>query len=833
MSEPTAIPIKIEDEMRQSYLDYAMSVIVGRALPDVRDGLKPVHRRILYAMHDLGNTPGRPYKKAARVVGDVIGKYHPHGDTAAYDALVRMAQEFSMRAPLIDGQGNFGSLDGDPPAAMRYTEVRMEAIAGELLAHIEKETVDFQPNYDGENLEPTVLPARFPNLLVNGSSGIAVGMATNIPPHNLGEVVDALIHLARNPDANLDELMEILPGPDFPTGGIVLDTGGIRSAFATGRGTIPVRGRTDFEDLPGDRQRIVITEIPYAVNKARLVSKIADLVREKRIEGISDLRDESNREGVRVAVDLKRGVLADVVLNQLYKHTPLQTSFGVNLVAIVDGSPRTLGIPECLGLFLEFRKEVLTRRFTFELRKAEERAHILEGLRIAIDNLDEVIQIIRSSESTPVAKERLIERFELSDRQAQAILDMRLARLTALERQKLDEEYAEVMAEIGRLREILGSAALLLDEVVGELEEVKGSYTDPRRTEIVESSFDIDLEDLIQEEEMVVTVTHNGYVKRCSPSVYRAQRRGGKGVTAMDTRDEDFVEKLIVASTHDFMLFFTNRGRVFWLKVWQVPSAGRVARGKAVVNLLRLEPGEKAVAFLTVSEFSDDFYVVQATRKGRVKKTALSAFANARANGIIALGIEPGDELIGATLSDGTHEILLATSDGMSIRFKEADVRPMGRTARGVKGMDLRSGDDVVSMEIVSGGEFILTITEGGFGKRTPVSDYPIQGRGGLGVITIKTTERNRKVSGVVAVAEEGELMVIARSGKMIRMPVDGISVMGRNTQGVKIIDLADDETVADVARVVEENGEEGDDGPDGEPPAITPGAAPGEIPEA
>ncbi|MFN7950309.1 MAG: DNA gyrase subunit A [bacterium] len=802
---PAPIPIKIEDEMRQSYLDYAMSVIIGRALPDIRDGLKPVHRRVLYAMYDLGNTAGRPYKKSARVVGDTIGKYHPHGESAAYDALVRMAQDFSMRAPLVDGQGNFGSLDGDPPAAMRYTEVRMEPLAMELLNDLDKETVDFTPTYDDSSVEPVVLPARFPNLLVNGSSGIAVGMATNIPPHNLGEIIDALIRVARAPATTLAELMEIVPGPDFPTGGIILDDGGILSAFSTGRGILQVRGRAAVESMPrADRQRIVITEIPYQVNKARMVEKIAELVREKRIEGVSDLRDESSREGIRVVLDLRRDVIPEVVLNQLYKHTPLQTSFGVNVVAIVDGGPRTLGIRETLDRFLAFRREVLTRRFTFELRKAEDRAHILEGLRIAIANLDEVIRIIRTSGSTDEAQTALETRFSLSERQARAILDMRLARLTALEREKLDHEYAEVMKEIGRLREILGSDALLLDEVVKELEEVRESYAEPRRTEIVRGESNIDIEDLIQVEDMVVTVSHEGYIKRNPLTLYRQQRRGGKGVTGMETREEDFVENLFVASTHDYVLLFTNQGRAFWLKVHQIPEAGRAARGKAVVNLIRLEAGEKVVGFLTTSEFRDDRFVVLATREGKVKKTPLSSFSNARNNGVIALGVQDGDEMIAAVLSDGQNDVMLATRDGLSIRFREEEVRPMGRTAAGVRGIELREGDQVVAMELVREGQNVLTVTQLGYGKRTPVSDYPVQGRAGKGVITIKTQGRNGPVVGARLVADDDEVMLIANSGKVIRTPVAGISAMGRNTQGVRLIDLSESERVVDVARLAE-----------------------------
>jgi DNA gyrase subunit A len=801
----TPIPIKIEDEMRQSYLDYAMSVIIGRALPDIRDGLKPVHRRVLYAMYDLGNTPGKSYKKSARVVGDTIGKYHPHGELAAYDALVRMAQDFSMRAPLVDGQGNFGSLDGDPPAAQRYTEVRMEPLAMELLDDLDKETVDFTPTYDDSSVEPVVLPARFPNLLVNGSSGIAVGMATNIPPHNLGEIVDALIHISRAPDTTLEQLMQIVPGPDFPTGGIILDDGGILSAFATGRGILQVRGRAEIEPMAkGDRHRIVITEIPYQVNKARMVEKIADLVREKRIEGISDLRDESSREGIRVVLDLRRDVIAEVVLNQLYKHTPLQTSFGVNVVAIVEGGPRTLGLRETLDRFLSFRREVLTRRFTYELRKAEDRAHILEGLRIAISNLDEVIRIIRTSASTEEAQASLEARFALSERQAKAILDMRLARLTALERDKLDQEYAGLMAEIQRLREILGSDVLLLDEVVKELEEIKAQYADPRRTEIVPGESNIDLEDLIQEEDMVVTVSHEGYIKRNSLTLYRQQRRGGKGVTGMETREEDFLENLFVASTHDYVLLFTNQGRSFWLKVHQIPEGGRAARGKAAVNLIRLEAGEKIVSFLPAKEFRDDRFVVLATREGKVKKTPLSAFANARSNGVIALGVVEGDEMIAAIVSDGQSDVLLATRDGLSIRFREEEVRPMGRTAAGVRGMELREGDQVVAMELVKEGQNVLTVTQMGYGKRTPIADYPVQGRAGKGVITIKTQGRNGPVVGTKLVADDDEVMLIANSGKVIRTAVSGISVMGRNTQGVRLIDLNESERVVDVARLAE-----------------------------
>ena len=797
--------LQIEQELQESYLTYAMSTIMDRALPDVRDGLKPSQRRILVAMHDLQLGPRSKHRKCAKIAGDTSGNYHPHGEAVIYPTLVRLAQDWAMRYKLVDGQGNFGSLDGDPPAAQRYTEVRMEPLTMELLNDLDKETVDFTPTYDDSSVEPVVMPARFPNLLVNGSSGIAVGMATNIPPHNLGEIIDALVMVARNPLTTLDEIMEVLPGPDFPTGGLILDDGGIRSAFATGRGILQVRGRASIETIGRtERLRIVITEIPYQVNKARMVEKIADLVREKRIEGIGDLRDESSREGIRVVLDLRKDVIGEVVLNQLYKHTPLQTSFGVNVVAIVDGGPRTLGIRETLDRFLSFRREVLTRRFTFELRKAEDRAHILEGLRIALSNLDEVIRVIRSSGSTEEAQTSLETRFGLSERQARAILDMRLARLTALEREKIDKEYEEVMREIARLREILGSDALLLDEVVKELDEIRGKYADERRTEIVRGTSEIVLEDLIQQEDMAITVSHEGYIKRNPLHLYRQQRRGGKGVTGMETREEDFVENLIVASTHDYVLLFTNQGRVFWLKVYQIPEGGRAARGKAVVNLLRLEPGEKVVGFLSTNEFRDDRFVVLATREGKIKKTALSAFSNARTTGVIALGVTEGDEMIAAVLSDGQADVLLATRDGLSIRFREEEVRPMGRTAAGVRGIDLREGDQVVAMELVKEGQTVLSVTQLGYGKRTPVADYPVQGRAGKGVITIKTQGRNGPVVSARLVSDDDEVMLIANTGKVIRTPVAGISEMGRNTQGVRLIDLAESERVVDVARLAE-----------------------------
>jgi len=806
------LPVKLEEEMQKSYMDYAMSVIIGRALPDVRDGLKPVHRRVLYAMYDLGNDWNKPFKKSARIVGDVIGKYHPHGDMAVYDALVRMAQDFSLRYPLIEGQGNFGSIDGDPPAAMRYTEVRMARLAGELLADIEKETVDFGPNYDGTLNEPAVLPARFPNLLVNGSSGIAVGMATNIPPHNLTEVIDATIALINNPDISIDELLKIIPGPDFPTGGFILGRGGLREAYLSGKGIIQLRARALIErQKRTEKESIVITELPYQVNKAKLLEKIAELVQEKKIEGIADLRDESDREGLRVVIELKRDAVAQVILNQLFKNTQMQITYGIIFLAIVHGQPLLLNIKELLQEFINHRREVVTRRTKFELAKAEANAHILEGLKIALDNLDKVINLIRSSKTPKEAKESLMSRFGLSEAQATAILEMRLQRLTNMEREKINEDYREVIKLIARLREILSHERILLNLIIEELQEIKEKYGDERRTEIVEEALDISLEDLIVEEDMVVTVSHSGYIKRNAISLYRSQKRGGRGKMGMTTKEEDFVEHLFVASTHSYILIFTDAGKVYWLKVHEIPQGGRLARGKAIVNLLNLAPEEKITAILPVKEFIEGKYVFMATKQGIVKKTDLLAYSHPRSGGIIALSLDSGDELIAAGLTDGAKEILLSSREGKAIRFAEEETRPMGRTARGVKGIELRPGDYLVSMDIINPelkGGTILSVTEKGYGKRTPIEEYPRQSRGGKGVITIKTTPRNGKLVGVQQIIEQDEVMLITDRGKIIRLSGEDISVIGRNTQGVKLIDLENGERVMAVTRLAEKEEE-------------------------
>ncbi len=807
------IPIAIEEEMKSAFMDYAMSVIVSRALPDARDGLKPVHRRILYTQFGLSNFWNRPYIKCARVVGDVLGKYHPHGDTAAYDALVRLAQDFAMRYTLIDGQGNFGSIDGDSAAAYRYTECRMEKIGGELLADIDKETVDFQPNYDDKEQEPVVLPARFPNLLVNGAAGIAVGMATNIPPHNLRETIDAAIAIIKNPAITTDELMEVLPGPDFPTGGFIYGRGGIRAAYETGRGAILMRGRTTVEENPKTgRKSIVATEIPYQVNKAKLIEKIAELVRDKKIEGIADLRDESDREGMRIVIDLKKDAVPEIVQNNLFKMTPLQESFGINMLAIVDGRPQILSLKKALSHYIAHRRDVVTRRTLYDLRQARDRMHILEGLKIAVDNIDAVIDLIRSSKDTETAKAGLMSSFDLSARQAQAILDMRLAKLTGLERQALIDEIAEVAALIARLEEILGSDAVLMKVVTDELEAIKTEYADARRTEILDGGAEIDVEDMIAPEEMVVTVTHGGYVKRNPKTLYRAQRRGGRGITGAATHEEDFVAQLFVASTHDVLLMLTNKGRAYSKKIWEVPQAGRTAKGKAFVNLIPLQEGERVVALLPVREFSEGAFVVMVTRRGYVKKTSLDAFANIRTSGIIALTIPDDDDLVGVRITEGSADILIGTRNGWAIRFREENVRPMGRSARGVRGIRLREGDDqVVGMAIVPREQpaTLLTVCERGYGKRTPTSDYPTKNRGGKGVITIKTTERNGKVVSLRLVSDDDDLMLITDGGKLIRMPVDGVPTIGRNTQGVRLIRLEPEEKVVAMERLAEK--EEGE----------------------
>jgi len=801
------IPVYIEDEMKKSYMDYAMSVIIGRALPDVRDGLKPVHRRILFAMHEMGVEWNKSYKKSARVVGDVIGKYHPHGDSAVYDATTRMVQTFSLRYPLVDGQGNFGSIDGDPPAAMRYTEVRSTRLASELLADIGKETVDFNPNYDDSLKEPVVLPAAFPTLLVNGSSGIAVGMATNMPPHNITEVIDAIIHLIDKPDADVHELMEFIPGPDFPTAAFIHGREGIRSAYATGRGIIKLRARVITEKHPRTgRQSIVVTEIPYMVNKARLIEKIAHLVRDKKIDGISDIRDESDREGMRIVIELKRDEVAEVILNNLYLHTQMQTSFGIINLAILDGRPKVLPLKDILQQFIRFRKEVVTRRIIFDLKKARERAHILEGLKIALDNLDEVIKLIRKSKSPTEAKEGLISNFGLTDVQARAILEMRLQRLTALEREKILEEYRELLKLIKGFEAILADEGLLLKVIIDELAAIRERYGDERRTEIIDQTGDITLEDIIADEEMVVTITHSGYIKRNPTSLFRIQRRGGKGKMGMTTKEEDFVEHLFVASTHSHILFFTDRGKAYVLKVYTIPQAGRAARGKAIVNLLNVEKGEKLTTFLPIREFSEGRTIVMATSNGIVKKTDLMSFANVRVGGIIAINLDEGDQLISAKLTDGSSDLFISTRNGKSIRFSEEQVREMGRNTRGVKAIKLGKGDAVVSMEILEDGVTILTVTERGFGKRTAIDEYRRQQRGGSGIINLKVTKKTGRIVGIAQVRIDDELMITTDSGKIIRMSMKDIHVIGRNTQGVKLINIDKDEVVTGTAYIAEKD---------------------------
>ncbi|MBI5642019.1 MAG: DNA gyrase subunit A [Deltaproteobacteria bacterium] len=804
------IPVYIEDEMKKSYLDYAMSVIVGRALPDVRDGLKPVHRRILFAMHEMGVEWNKPYKKSARVVGDVIGKYHPHGDSAVYDAITRMVQPFSLRYPLIDGQGNFGSIDGDPPAAMRYTEVRMARLASELLKDIEKETVDFTPNYDESLKEPAVMPSAIPNLLVNGSSGIAVGMATNMPPHNLSEVIDALILIIKNPEADLKDIMRLMPGPDFPTAGFINGRKGIKDAYATGRGVLQLRAKASIEKNPRtNRQAIIITEIPYMVNKAKLIENIADLVRDKRIEGISDVRDESDREGMRIVIELKRDEVAEVILNNLYLHTQMKTSFGIINLAIVDGQPKVLPLPSILKEFVRFRREVVTRRTIYDLKKAKERAHILEGLKIALDNLDAVIKLIRASKSPQEAKAGLMKNFDLSEIQSQAILDMRLQRLTALERDKIIEEYKELLKLIKSLEEILASEKLLMEVIVDELMEIKERYGDERRTQIVEEAGEITLEDIIAEEDMVVTISSGGYIKRNPTSLFKIQRRGGKGKTGMTTKEEDFVSNLFIASTHSYILFFTDKGKAYTLKVYDIPQAGRAAKGKAIVNILNVSADEKITAYLPVREFVENNYIIMATAHGIIKKSDLMSFSHIRSGGLIAVSLDEGDSLIAARLTDGKMDIFLGTRLGQAIRFNEEGVREMGRQARGVKAIKLDDEDRVVSMETVEEGATVLTVTEHGFGKRTDFSEYRGQGRGGSGLINIKVTERNGPVVGITKVKDSDELMISTSVGKIIRIAMKDVAVIGRNTQGVKLMDIDKDEQITGLAPIAEKEDEE------------------------
>jgi len=810
--------IAIEDEMRSSYLSYAMSVIVGRALPDVRDGLKPVHRRILFGMNEMGLVHNRAYRKSAKIVGEIMGNYHPHGDSAIYDTLVRMAQDFNMRYLLVDGQGNYGSVDGDPPAAMRYTEARLAKLAEEMLADIDKETVDFGPNYDESRVEPLVLPSKVPNLLVNGAGGIAVGYATNIPTHNIGEVVDGLLLLLDEPETTVAQLMKKIPGPDFPTAGFIYGTSGIKEAYETGRGLLTLRAKVNIEsDERTDRERLIVTEIPYQVNKAKLIERIAELIQEERIKGISDLRDESDREGVRIVIELKRSEIPLVVLNNLYKHSQLQTTFGVIMLALVNNRPEVLNLKQILHYFIEHRREVVVRRTAFELRKAEERAHILEGLKIALDNLDAVITLIRRSQSPDEARAGLIRQFSLSEIQANAILDMRLQRLTQLERNKLVEEYKEVLKQIEYLKSVLGSEPLVRKIIKDELNEIREAYKDDRKTQIVKEEAEINVEDLIAEEEVVVTISHAGYIKRNPVSLYRAQRRGGKGKIGMGIKEEDFVETLFTASTHDYLLFFTDAGKVYWLKVHEIPEAGRAAKGKALVNLLALAGDEKVTATLPVKEFREDRFVVMATKQGIIKKTELAAYGNPRQGGIIALGLEEGDKLISVHVTDGQREILLGTKQGITIRFMEDEVRPMGRTAYGVKGITLEEGNVVIGMETITPDSTtsILTVTEGGYGKRTPVTEYRIQGRGGKGIISVKTTERNGLAVGFLQVRDGDQIMLMAAQGKVLRCSVDDNREIGRNTQGVRILDLdGDDDRVVAVARLAE-SAERDDTGPD------------------
>ena len=829
------LSVTLEEEMKQSYLDYAMSVIVGRALPDVRDGLKPVHRRVLYAMRELGNDYNKPYKKSARVVGDVIGKYHPHGDSAVYDTIVRMAQPFSMRYMLVDGQGNFGSVDGDAPAAMRYTEVRMSKIAHEILADIEKETVNFVENYDGSESEPSVMPTKIPNLLVNGSSGIAVGMATNIPPHNLTEIIDACLALIDDPAIDIKGLMEYVPGPDFPTGGIINGAQGIYSAYRTGRGRVFVRARTATEEIDnGKREAIIVTELPYQVNKARLIEKIADLVREKRIEGISELRDESDKDGMRIVIELRRDQVSDVVLNNLYKHTPLQSVFGINMVALHQGQPKLLNLKQILEAFLSHRREVVTRRTIFDLRKARDRAHVLEGQSVALANIDEVIDLIKASPSPAEAKEGLMARawppgavtgmldragatdtrpdgladeFGLSERgyrlspvQAQAILDLRLHRLTGLEQEKIFNEYRDILDKINQFSKILSDPDELLRVIREELAEVRSTYGDLRRTEILEEHSDLVDEDLIPEEEVVVTLSHGGYIKAQPVDTYQAQRRGGRGRSATKVKDEDFVDKLFIANTHDNLLCFTSRGKMYWLKVHKVPQASRGSRGRPIVNLLPLEEGERINAILPIREFAEDSYVFMATSSGTVKKTPLNLFARPRASGIIAIDLR-GDQLVDVAITDGNREILLVASNGKAIRFREGDVRAMGRGAAGVRGIKLGDGHEVIALCILGDG-MILTATENGYGKRTDVDEFPVQGRGGQGVIAIQTTDRNGRTVGALQVGDDDEIMLISLAGTLVRTPVSDISVIGRNTQGVRLIRLEAEERLVGLARI-------------------------------
>ena len=806
-------PLNIEDELKKSFISYAMAVIVTRALPDVRDGLKPVHRRILYSMNEMGITPDKPYRKSARIVGDVLGKYHPHGDSSVYDAMVRLAQDFSIRYTLVEGQGNFGSVDGDGAAAMRYTEARLSKLSMEMVRDIEKETVDFYPNFDETLMQPAVMPSRFPNLLVNGSSGIAVGMATNIPPHNLGEVIDACVHYIDHPDCTVDDLMQFVKGPDFPTGGVILGKRGIYDAYHEGRGRIIVRAKSEIEEMSQGRQRIVVTEIPYMVNKAKLIEKIAEMVHEKTVEGISDIRDESDREGMRIVIELKRDVNANVVLNTLYKHTQLQDTFGAIMLALVDGTPKVLSLRQMIHHYLEHQEDVIRRRTQYDLNKAEARSHILEGLIIALDNIDEVIALIRGSRTGQEAKEGLMSRFGLSERQAQAILDMRLQRLTGLERDKIEAEYAELQKLIAYYKAVLADEGMVLGIIKDELTEIKRKYADERRTEISALDGEIDMLDLIAEEDMVVTLTHYGYVKRLPKATYRAQKRGGKGVVGATTREEDFVEQMYVVNTHDTLMFFTNRGRVYQLNCYQIPEAGRTARGTAIVNLLQLDAGEKVKALLPVpAEKVAGHYLIMATKNGVIKRTELSEFTNLRKSGLIALVLREDDELIGVALTDGSYELLLGTRDGMAIRFPESDMRPIGRAAMGVKSIELNRGDEVVDMCPVFEGMKVLSITENGYGKLTEIEEYRVQSRGGKGIKAMNLTAKTGRLTCQLLADEAEDILLITDDGTIIRTPVSSISTLGRATQGVRLMRVAEDSKVISVARAeAEEDEEEGD----------------------
>ena len=806
----TLLPLDVEDELKKSFISYAMAVIVTRALPDVRDGLKPVHRRILYSMTELGNTPDKPHRKCARIVGDVLGKYHPHGDSSVYDALVRLAQDFNMRYMMVDGQGNFGSVDGDGAAAMRYTEARLSKISLEMVRDLDKETVDFYPNFDETLMQPAVLPSRIPNLLVNGSSGIAVGMATNIPPHNLGEVIDAVVYMIEHPDCTVDDLMQFVKGPDFPTGGVILGRRGIYDAYHTGRGRIIVRAKTDIEEMSGNRQRIVVTEIPYMVNKARLIEKIAELVHEKTVEGISDIRDESDRKGMRIVIELKRDVNANIVLNYLYKHTQLQDTFGAIMLALVDGEPKILSLRQIIHHYIEHQEDVIRRRTQYDLNKAEARSHILEGLMIALDNIDEVVHMIRASRTPQEAKTGLMERFGLSDRQAQAILDMRLQRLTGLERDKIEQEYAELQKQIAWFRAVLADEKLVLGIIRDEIKEIRTKFADERRTEISALDGEIDMLDLIEEEDMVVTMTHYGYVKRLPKTTYRAQRRGGKGVIATTTREEDFVEQMYVTSTHDPLMFFTNRGRCYQLNCYEIPEAGRTARGTAIVNLLHLTPGEKVTAMLPVpAEKVAGHYLVMATRKGLIKRTELSEFVNLRKAGLIAVVLREDDELIGVRRTEGDGEVLLGTRNGMAIRFSENDMRPIGRNSMGVKSIELDEGDEVIDVAMVEEGAQVLSITENGYGKRTDIEEYRLQQRGGKGIKAMNLTDKTGLLAAQLLVHDAEDLLLITTDGTVIRTPVSAISVLSRTTQGVRLMRVGEDSKVICVARAEAEPEEE------------------------